>query len=120
MRCEGLPDGARLIVDGLAFSPLLDAFAAEAERLPIYALVHHPLCDETGLAPKQRTKLFERERQALALAHGVVVTSRHTAARLADFGVPRTGSAWSDPASRPPAAVPRLRSHGPDCSAWPA
>jgi glycosyltransferase involved in cell wall biosynthesis len=83
-----IPDGAQLLVDGLAFSPLLDAFAREAERLPIYALVHHPLCDETGLAPKQRTKLFERERQALRLAHGVVVTSRHTAARLADFGVP--------------------------------
>jgi glycosyltransferase involved in cell wall biosynthesis len=83
-----LPDGARLLVDGLAFSPLLDAFTRGAERLPIYALVHHPLCDETGLAPKERTELFERERQALALARGVVVTSRHTAARLGDFGVP--------------------------------
>jgi glycosyltransferase involved in cell wall biosynthesis len=83
-----LPEGARLLVDGLAFSPLLDAFETEAERLPIYALVHHPLCDETGLAPQDRAKLFERERRALALACGVVVTSRHTAARLADFGVP--------------------------------
>jgi glycosyltransferase involved in cell wall biosynthesis len=83
-----LPDRARVIVDGLAFSPLLDAFAMEAERLPIYALVHHPLCDETGLAPTERAKLFERERRALALARGVVVTSQHTAARLGDFGVP--------------------------------
>jgi glycosyltransferase involved in cell wall biosynthesis len=83
-----LPDGAQLIVDGLAFSPLLDAFAMEADRLLIYALVHHPLCDETGLAPKERARLFERERRALRLARGVVVTSRYTAARLADFAVP--------------------------------
>ena len=83
-----LPDGAETIVDGLAFAPLFEMFAAEAARLRIYALVHHPLCDETGLASAERARLFERERQALALALGVVVTSRHTAARLADFGVP--------------------------------
>ena len=85
---RALPNGARLIVDGLAFAPLLDAFAIEAERLAIYALVHHPLCDETGLAPKERARLFERERRALALVRGVVATSRHTAARIADFDVP--------------------------------
>jgi glycosyltransferase involved in cell wall biosynthesis len=83
-----LPDGVALIVDGLAFSPLLDAFAAEAGRLRLYALIHHPLCDESGLAPAERARLLERERQALALARGVVVTSRHTALRLADLGVP--------------------------------
>ena len=83
-----LPNGARVIVDGLAFSPLLDAFATEAKRLSIYALVHHPLCDETDLTPKERARLFERERRALSLARGIVVTSRHTAARLAGFGVP--------------------------------
>jgi glycosyltransferase involved in cell wall biosynthesis len=83
-----LPDGAALIVDGLGFSPLFESFAAKAERQRIYALVHHPLCDETGLAATERARLFERERQALALARGVIVTSRHTAARLADFDVP--------------------------------
>lgn len=83
-----LPSGGALIVDGLAFSPLFKAFAAEAQRLRIYALVHHPLCDETGLASAELGRLFERERQALALARGIVVTSRHTAARLADFNVP--------------------------------
>jgi glycosyltransferase involved in cell wall biosynthesis len=83
-----VPSGAALIVDGLGFSPLFEAFAAEAGRLLIYALVHHPLCDETGPAAATRARLFERERQALALAHGIIVTSRHTAARLADFDVP--------------------------------
>ena len=85
---ERLPDGASAIIDGLAFSPLLEAIAATASRLSIYALVHHPLGDETGLPAAIRDRLYERERQALALARGVVVTSGHTALRLADFGVP--------------------------------
>ena len=77
-----------MIIDGLAFSPLLEAFAAATARLSIYPLVHHPLCDETGLSAAIRGRLYERERQALGLARGVVVTSQHTALRLADFGVP--------------------------------
>jgi glycosyltransferase involved in cell wall biosynthesis len=85
---EGLRDGASAIIDGLAFSPLLEAFAAATARLSIYPLVHHPLCDETGLSAAIRDRLRERERQALGLARGVVVTSEHTALRLADFGVP--------------------------------
>jgi glycosyltransferase involved in cell wall biosynthesis len=85
---ERLPDSASAIIDGLAFSPLLEAFAAATSRLSIYALVHHPLGDETGLPVAIRGRLYERERQALALARGVVVTSEHTALRLADFGVP--------------------------------
>ena len=85
---EGLRDGASAIIDGLAFSPLLEAFAATTARLSIYPLVHHPLCDETGLSATIRGRLYERERQALGLARGVVVTSQRTALRLADFGVP--------------------------------
>ena len=84
---ERLPDSASAIIDGLAFSPLLEAFAA-ASRLSLYPLIHHPLAEETGLSAAIRDRLYERERQALALAHGVVVTSEHTALRLAAFGVP--------------------------------
>lgn len=77
-----LPDGAALLVDGLAFSPLLEVFQAEAARLALYALVHHPLADETGLSAQAHDRLFERERRALALARGVVATSAATARRL--------------------------------------
>jgi glycosyltransferase involved in cell wall biosynthesis len=85
---EHLPDGASAIIDGLAFSPLLEAFAVAASRLSLYPLIHHPLADETGLPAAIRDRLYERERRALALARGVVVTSEHTALRLAAFGVP--------------------------------
>jgi len=83
-----LPDGAVVVVDGLALTPLLPAFASHAPRLRLLALVHHPLADETGLPPVCSDRLFEDERQALALTRGVIVTSRKTAQRLADFAVP--------------------------------
>jgi glycosyltransferase involved in cell wall biosynthesis len=85
---EGLPDDASVIIDGLAFSPLLEAFAAATPRLSLYPLVHHPLCDEAEFSAAIHGRLCQRERQALGLARGVVVTSEHTALRLADFGVP--------------------------------
>jgi glycosyltransferase involved in cell wall biosynthesis len=85
---QGLPDGASVIIDGLAFSPLLEAFAPATTRLSLYPLVHHPLCDEAELSAAIHSRLYERERQALGLARGVVVTSEHTGLRLADFGVP--------------------------------
>ena len=83
-----LPDGAALLVDGLAFSPLLEVFEAARRRLRLLVLVHHPLADETGLTGNARDRLFERERRALSLVRGVVVTSATTARRLADFAVP--------------------------------
>lgn len=83
-----LPDGARLIVDGLALTPLAAIFAAHGNRLSIVALVHHPLADETGLSAAERCRLHAGEIRALALTKGVLVTSAHTAARLAAFDVP--------------------------------
>lgn len=100
-----LPDGATVIVDGLGFSPLLEVFAAEAERLALLALIHHPLADETGAPAALRERLFARERSALALVRGVLVTSAHTAERLAAFGVP----AARIRVVRPGIATPRPR-----------
>lgn len=83
-RIAALPDGAALLVDGLAFSPLLEVFAPAAGRLALYVLVHHPLADETGLAPDVRERLLAREGDALALARGVIATSATTARRLVE------------------------------------
>ncbi|HYN38953.1 MAG TPA: glycosyltransferase family 4 protein [Rhodospirillales bacterium] len=83
-----LPAGATLLIDGLAFSPLLEVIEAARGRPAVFVLVHHPLADETGLAADTRARLFERECRALALAQGVIVTSATTARRLADFAVP--------------------------------
>lgn len=82
-----LPDGSAIVVDGLALTPLARVFGASAGRLRQIALIHHPLCDETGLTPFQADDWFRRERDALAHVRGVIVTSRITAERLAAFGV---------------------------------
>ncbi len=84
-----LPDGAIVIVDGLAFG-VMDSIAAQhAQRLIIIALCHHPLMLETGLSSAQVQQLFLSEQRALHSAKAVIVTSRMTANILIDqFVIP--------------------------------
>ena len=83
----GLPDGARVVIDGLAMGGLPEPVRAARERLRILALVHHPLADETGLDAAHRARLTALEREALGGCAGVLVTSEFTAARLGAYGV---------------------------------
>ncbi len=88
---SGLPDGAAVVIDGLALGGLPDAVAAHAGRLDISALVHHPLADETGLDAVVRDRLLERETRSLKACRRVIVTSPFTARRLRELGLdPRT------------------------------
>lgn len=82
-----LPDGTRVVIDGLALGGLPDAVAAHAGRLDITALVHHPLADETGLDAAVRERLLTRETRALAACRRVIVTSPFTARRLRELGL---------------------------------
>ncbi|SUS06309.1 conserved hypothetical protein [Candidatus Defluviicoccus seviourii] len=83
-----LPPESWLIVDGLALAPLHEHIAAlQAGRLHVVALIHHPLCDESGVSEPERARLFASERRALAAARHVIVSSATTARRLADFGL---------------------------------
>lgn len=96
---QSLPDGAAAIVDGLALAPLLPEFRTHAGRLRLTAVVHHPLCDEAGLAAERRAVLFDAERDALALVDAVITTSAATALRLGDFGIGRERIAVVRPAA---------------------
>lgn len=83
-----LPDNRLVIVDGLAFGAMPDLAEAEARRLNLVGLVHHPLALETGLTREQIEAFTTAERRALATTRAVVVTSSATSTTLVDYGVP--------------------------------
>ena len=96
-----LPDGAPVIVDGLALGALPEEASREAARLRLVALVHHPLADETGLATDARATLEASERRALRAVRRIVVTSRRTALALERFGVPPPSITAIEPGTDP-------------------
>ncbi len=108
-RFAALPDGARVLVDGLAFGALPEVAGAQAARLRLVALVHHPLAEETGLAPAAAERLADSERAALGAARRVVVTSAPTAAALARYGVEAARCVVIEPGTDP---APQARGSG--------
>jgi glycosyltransferase involved in cell wall biosynthesis len=77
-----------VLFDGLALGAL-PLWCLDALRAPMVALVHHPLCLETGLTPTAHAELRRSETLALTRAALVLTTSDSTAALLArDFAVP--------------------------------
>ena len=77
-----------VVIDGLALAGLERVLDTEAKRLPVVALIHHPLALETGLDPADARLLETAERNALALVSRVICTSQWTARTLATYGVP--------------------------------
>ena len=59
-----IPNGALVLVDGLALGALPGEIEREAGRLSVVALVHHPLAAETGLDPALASVLEISERRA--------------------------------------------------------
>jgi len=82
-----IPAGRIVLIDGLALGAMPEIAEAEAKRLVLHGLVHHPLAEETGLTPSQARALRQSETRALAAVRGVVVTSNATARALARYGV---------------------------------
>jgi glycosyltransferase involved in cell wall biosynthesis len=106
-RLQCIPDGALVVVDGLAFGVMGEVAARHERRLRLIALVHHPLALETGLAGARADALRTSESRALAVAARVVVTSAFTAELLArDYGVPEVRISIVEPGTDPaPVAV---------------
>jgi glycosyltransferase involved in cell wall biosynthesis len=101
-----VPKEAVLLVDGLAYGAMPPEVIGEA-KCPVVALVHHPLCLETGLTPERQAELKASETAALALARHIVVTSPTTARTLATlFGMPAEGITVAEPGTDP---APRAR-----------
>ncbi|WP_428374740.1 glycosyltransferase family 4 protein [Lichenicoccus sp.] len=97
------PDGSVVLVDGLAFGAMPEQAAAEALRLRLVALVHHPLALETGAPAGLRAS----ERAALSRARAVIATSATTAETLGrDYGVPADRLLVAPPGTDPAPAAP--------------
>lgn len=79
-----VPDGAVVIIDGLAYGTLNQFAETEAQRLRIIALCHHPLALESGLGAIQQQRFQASEQRALKAARAVLVTSEHTRQVLLD------------------------------------
>ncbi|WP_181708428.1 glycosyltransferase family 4 protein [Chthonobacter rhizosphaerae] len=101
-----LPDGATVLIDGLAYAAMPDAMTRHAGRLRLVGLCHHPLALETGLDAATAAAYRASEAAALKACRAVVVTSPATAAILADlFAYPADRIAVAVPGTdpRPPA-----------------
>jgi glycosyltransferase involved in cell wall biosynthesis len=83
-----VPGSCPIVLDGLAFGALPEAGALRS-RPPLIALVHQPLALESGLDTAQADIFRGSERDALAAAACVVVTSEATGRiMVADYSVP--------------------------------
>ena len=83
----GTPEGHIVVIDSLALGGLSKLLEAEAERLRLVALIHHPVALETGLDAETARILRESERTALTFVRRVVVTSQWTCRKLGEYGV---------------------------------
>jgi len=97
-----LSDRSLVLIDGLAFGVLPELAEAEASRLRLVALVHHPLSLEPELSPEERARLKQSEQRALAATLGVIATSETTAETLIrDYSVRPDRLAVAKPGTDP-------------------
>jgi len=99
---SALPDGAVVVIDGLALPGVAGSLMLENHRLRLAALVHHPLALETGLDEAQSRTLRLLEQGCLARVHRVIVTSPHTGEiLLRDFHLTPDRLGVVEPGARP-------------------
>ncbi|MGX1305903.1 glycosyltransferase involved in cell wall biosynthesis [Amorphus suaedae] len=109
-----IPDGTPTLIDGLALGILPAEAATLAARVPVVALVHHPLGLETGLDAERRGALLASERRALAACRHVIVTSHATARTLsAELDVAAARITVAEPGVDRPAAFRRAEAPTP-------
>lgn len=101
-----VPSDTVLMVDGLAYG-MLPKDALGELAAPLIALVHHPLGFELPEDARRRADFIEAERNALAAADHIVVTSATTGRSLIeDFAVAPDRIAVAPPGTDPAERVP--------------
>ncbi|MGE3275470.1 MAG: glycosyltransferase family 4 protein [Vicinamibacterales bacterium] len=84
---RAIPDGAMVVVDGLAFSTMPDLAEQEAPRLALVALVHLARRADPADPPGTRAGAEAAEGRALRAARGVIVTGSTTPDSLGPYGL---------------------------------
>ncbi len=106
----GIPADDVVLFDGLALGAM-PGWCLDALRARLVALVHHPLCLETGVAAAAQAALRRSETLALARAAHVITTSRSTADLLVrDFGVTAERLSVAEPGTAPALRAARVGS----------
>ena len=112
-RLAVLPEQSLVLIDGLALGAMPDQVCAQAQRLRLVGLVHHPLAAETGLSPGLVARLEDSERRALQATRMIVVTSDATRVALSRYGVAPDRIVVVEPGvDRPQGAAPETRAAG--------
>lgn len=102
---QSLPVTQPALIDGLAYGAL-DTHGLQRVTAPLFALVHHPLALEPGLAPELADAMERRERANLNLARHIFVTSPHTGSILEqNYGVASDRITVVRPGFKRPATV---------------
>ena len=86
-RLARLPDGALVVIDGLASRGSPDLLRAALGGLSVLVIVHLLAADDPGVGPARRAELAALEQQGLAASAGVIATSPATARRIVELGV---------------------------------
>ena len=92
-----MPDGALVLVDGLALAAMPDQVERESRRLRLVALVHMPLAYAVGLEAAETARLQASESRALAAVSGAIATGRSTVAVLRAYGLAEDRIALVEP-----------------------
>jgi glycosyltransferase involved in cell wall biosynthesis len=82
---SALPEGATVIIDGLALGVMNYIAQKHQHRLRLIGLCHHPLMLESGLTPAQQQQLHHSEQMALHCCTAIIVTSAATRALLIEY-----------------------------------
>ncbi len=101
-----IPNGATVVVDGLALGAIPALAERESRRLRLVALVHHPLALETGIDAETAARLRASEHRALEHVARVIVTSRQTAELLARDRQPPRRVVVVEPGTEPAPMAP--------------
>lgn len=108
-----LPDGAVVVIDGLALPAFTGCLAREAQRLRVIGFIHHPLSLESGLSAFEARRYADIEARLWPLLRGAICPSSVTASAVIAAGVPQARVAVTPPGTDKPEAIPERARSGP-------